>query len=1030
MKRYLLVLLSITSISLFAQTAPCSGGSAAGFPCDGLDLQSTISLATMGASGGLANDSWGWTDPLDGKEYALVGLSNGTAFIDISVPTAPVYLGKLPTHTSSGSWRDVKTYANHAFIVSEASGHGMQVFDLTRLRSVSSPPVTFTEDAHYNGFGNAHNIVINEDSGYAYAVGTSTFSGGPHFIDISNPTNPTAAGGYAIDAYSHDAQVVTYNGPDTDHTGKEILIGSNENEIVIVDITNKLAPTQISSISYTPFGYTHQGWFTEDQRFFLLGDELDERNVGFNTRTWVFDFSDLDNPTQHYTYSGPTAAIDHNGYVRGNRFYLANYRAGVRVLKVDGLYDVTPSMTEVGYFDTFTSSNSANFNGAWNIYPYFESGNLLISDIERGFMLVKDPNYDNTPPTVVCQNITATLDAATGSVSISALDVDGGSTDDFGITSRSIDLSTFTCLNLGPNNVTLTVEDDYGNTSSCTAIVTVVGETTSYTGGSWDNGTPGIGSNAKISEDYNTAVSGAIESCTCEVDTSRTLTIGANSYLSTVNDITVNGTLIVEHQGSIVQAFSNASVFNNGTINVLQTTPNLASRDFMILGSPMTAETRNSVWNSAFLVLDATTANFVPHPDVTAQFPGAENFADDNGDFWNAYNGSIDPGVGYLVRPQSGFGQPGGVFNYSYDDGTLNNGNIMYPVQFNTTKNDSPNVMANPYPSAIFANDFLGANNMINEVYFWEHLTPPSPGLPGAGAMNFSMEDISMYNLTGGTPAASDPGTSTTPNGYIATGQGFGIKATGAGNAIFTNAMRRTDNNTTLRNQNNKDRIWVKVSNLDYDMHATMLIGFNENASAQLDPGYDSRRLATVVSLYSHLEDGSEELGIQSREAFETGTKVPIGFSTQIEATLDYKIAIVQVEGANLEETTVYLLDHQTNEMHNLSETAYVFSSDQGTFHNRFTLQFEGEMILGPSDSALRMITVFPNPTSGTLNVHSPNAHIKAIEVFDVRGRRFSEVIREKKNSHTTILSDLETGIYFVKITTDVGEITKKIIRQ
>ena len=197
---------AFATILTYAQT-PCVGGMAGGYPCNNYDLQANISLGQMNAGAG--NDSWGWTDSQDGKEYALIGLDNGTAFIDISDPVNPVYLGKLPTHTNPSIWRDVKVYNDHAFIVSEANGHGMQVFDLTRLRSVANPPETFTEDAHYNGFGSTHNIAINEDTGYAYAVGNSTFNGGPHFIDISNPTSPVAAGGYSADGYSHDAQIVT-----------------------------------------------------------------------------------------------------------------------------------------------------------------------------------------------------------------------------------------------------------------------------------------------------------------------------------------------------------------------------------------------------------------------------------------------------------------------------------------------------------------------------------------------------------------------------------------------------------------------------------------------------------------------------------------------------------------------------------------------------------------------------------------------------------------------------------------------------
>ena len=237
----------------------CENGFAGSYPCSNYDLIGHIDLTTLGGNSG--NDCWGWTDPSSGKEYALMGLNSGTSFIDISDLEFPRIVGFLPTHTTNSSWRDIKTYGNYAFIVSEASGHGMQVFDLTKLGNlaVDSPAVTFTEDAHYSGFGRAHNIVINEAQGYAYAVGTNTYNGGPHFIDISNPLNPLAAGGYGEDTYSHDAQVVTYNGPDSDYTGKEILIGSNQNEVVIVDVTDKANPTQISTINYPNIGYTHHG---------------------------------------------------------------------------------------------------------------------------------------------------------------------------------------------------------------------------------------------------------------------------------------------------------------------------------------------------------------------------------------------------------------------------------------------------------------------------------------------------------------------------------------------------------------------------------------------------------------------------------------------------------------------------------------------------------------------------------------------------------------------------------------------------
>lgn len=370
--------------------AACSNGFAGVYPCKGYDLIAHMPLSTFDAVEG--NDSWGWVDPTTQNEYAIMGLTNGVAFIDITDALNPIYLGKLPTATTTSPWRDIKVYNNHAFIVADNSvgedSHGMQVFDLTRLRNVTNPPETFTEDHRFTGFGKAHNIVINENTGYAYAVGSNSFLGGPIFINIQDPLNPVEEGGFINLGYSHDAQVVTYAGPDTDYTGEEIYIGSNEDEVVIVNVTDKTNPTIISRITYSNVGYTHQGWLTSDMRYFILGDETDEQWFGFDTKTVIFDFTDLDNPQFHFNYFGPTPAIDHNGYVKDNTFFLANYTAGMRVIDISDIENA--NFIETAFFDTSPDNNNTTFNGAWNVYPYLPSGNIIISDIDNGLFIVKE----------------------------------------------------------------------------------------------------------------------------------------------------------------------------------------------------------------------------------------------------------------------------------------------------------------------------------------------------------------------------------------------------------------------------------------------------------------------------------------------------------------------------------------------------------------------------------------------------------------------------------------------------------------
>src|SRR6056300_388639 len=275
------------------QKTPCEDGMAGSYPCSGYDLLSSISISKFGSEAG--NDNWGWTDPDTGKEYVLAGLDDGTAFVDISDPENPVVLGKLPTATDASPWRDIKVFKDHAFIVSEAQNHGLQVFDLTRLREVTSPQ-TFTSDTRLTEFGNAHNIWINEASGYAYVIGSELFQGGPAFINIADPKNPVLEGGYSEDSYTHDAQIIIYNGPDSEYHGRELFFGSNSdggenNQIVIVDVTDKANTKKISSITYSNGGYTHQGFLSEDHQYFFLGDELDELRFGSPTQTRIFDLT-------------------------------------------------------------------------------------------------------------------------------------------------------------------------------------------------------------------------------------------------------------------------------------------------------------------------------------------------------------------------------------------------------------------------------------------------------------------------------------------------------------------------------------------------------------------------------------------------------------------------------------------------------------------------------------------------------------------------------------------------------------------
>jgi choice-of-anchor B domain-containing protein len=303
---------------------------------------------------------------------------------------------------NGSSWRDMKTYRDHAFVVSDGAGqHGMQIFDLTRLREHDGgEPVVFDEDAIYTRIASAHNIVINEETGFAYAVGSSsggeTCGGGLHMINIQDPTNPTFAGcfadpatGRASTGYSHDAQCVVYRGPDADYAEREICLGSNETALSIADVTDKDAPVAVSRATYPNPGYSHQGWISDDHRYFFMNDELDELSgTVARTRTIIWDLTDLDDPQLLAEHLGTESSTDHNLYITGDFMYQANYQSGLRILDISE----PASPVEIAHFDTVPyGDNSPGFGGAWSNYPFFDTGVVLVSGGSEGLFLLR-PN--------------------------------------------------------------------------------------------------------------------------------------------------------------------------------------------------------------------------------------------------------------------------------------------------------------------------------------------------------------------------------------------------------------------------------------------------------------------------------------------------------------------------------------------------------------------------------------------------------------------------------------------------------------
>ncbi|HRP06864.1 MAG TPA: choice-of-anchor B family protein, partial [Gemmatimonadales bacterium] len=340
-----------------------------------------------------------------GRDYALVARRDGTSFVDLTDPAAPRVVGDLPRTAGSppSVWRDIKVIGNHAYIVADGAGaHGVQIFDLTRLRNVTGQPATFAPDSTYRAIFSAHNIVADTASHFLYVVGANSggeaCGGGLHMIDASDPVrlrfmgcyhNPGGSAGSR--GYTHDGQCLVYHGPDAEHRGKQICVGSNETEINISDVSDKSNPTLIGRNSYPNVAYAHQGWFDAEQRYFYMNDEGDElAGVVDGTRTIVWDLIDLDDPVVAHMYIGPVNSSDHNLYVVGDRVYESNYGSGLRVLDISDR--TTPR--EVAFFDSAPLNDngpghSAAQSGAWSNYPFFKSGVVVFTSVREGLFVVR-----------------------------------------------------------------------------------------------------------------------------------------------------------------------------------------------------------------------------------------------------------------------------------------------------------------------------------------------------------------------------------------------------------------------------------------------------------------------------------------------------------------------------------------------------------------------------------------------------------------------------------------------------------------
>ncbi len=393
--------------------APCQSGTVGGLECDQVDLLGHVPLNEVSASPSRGADVWGFVDLNTNREYAIMGYGTGTAVFDISDPTSPREVGFVDGQSTV--WRDIKVHQRYsatserfeafAYVTTDGAGDGLFVIDMTDL------PHRISRVSYASDFSAAHNVfAINSD----YATGLPIKGDRPGLIVAGSNNGTGVFRSYSLDAadspffedmppsgesncpgndgcYMHDAASMIIDDSRISQcpnatTYCEVLFDFNESTVDLWDVTDAADPVRLSRTPYSNSRYTHSGWPSEDKLTLFLHDELDERDLNLNTTLRSFSIADLSAPRLIGVYTGANDSIDHNGFVRGNRYYMSNYSDGLTVLDITN----PASPTRVGFLDTYPAPAGPSFVGAWGAFPFFPSGFVAISDIDSGLYIAED----------------------------------------------------------------------------------------------------------------------------------------------------------------------------------------------------------------------------------------------------------------------------------------------------------------------------------------------------------------------------------------------------------------------------------------------------------------------------------------------------------------------------------------------------------------------------------------------------------------------------------------------------------------
>jgi len=549
-------------------------------------------------------------------------------------------------------------------------------------------------------------------------------------------------------------------------------------------------------------------------------------------------------------------------------------------------------------------------------------------------------------------------------------------------------------------------------------VVTIsVGAITTYSSGSWDNGTPDASTIAVFDDDYSST--GDLYACGVLITNGDVLFNSGHSLVVTNAVNTTGGTLTFDNNSSLVQI---NDVSNVGNITYVRNTTPMRRFDYTYWSSPVNPQTLFAVspntLSDKYFYYNTTINNWQSIPSATI----------------------MTPGMGYIIRGPQTFSTTVPSIHTAQFFGVPNNGTIPVDV---TAGIGTLNCIGNPYPSAIdadlFLSDSVNDSRIGGTIYLWTHNTPIT-------ANSYTFNDFALYTYSGGIGtgnAAVNVGTgnNTIPTGKIAAGQGFMLDASipaSTNQVFFRNSMRVIGQNnqfyrtgsedvaTNAVNSIEKHRVWLEVFN-ETGSYKQILVGYIENATNGLDRGYDGKvfDLGNEVFFYTMVDD--QKLGIQGRSLpFDVNDTVPLGFKSTVNGL--FQISLSDFDGL-FENQDVYLEDLYTSTIHDLKSGNYSFTTTIGTFENRFVLRYTNSALSVNQSVFNENSVIIYKDLNNDIVVNSSSVDMDTVQVYDVRGRQlFSQ---SKVNSDRFIISNLNSSeqLLIVSVTSQNGQkVTKKII--